>query len=137
MMNDVKRPVSVLFQRHADDGGITDEEAKVRGLTAADGFVTLRYAADGDAMKLFVTSCAGESGGPVGPAALFEGWLAFTAYVAGQCEESDPKHATFLKHILNLLQLDERLNLLSSEPVAEPAPAAPTLQPDEGPSSTG
>lgn len=138
-MNEPKRPLSMSWQNHADEEGITDAAALRKGLVAADGFVVLRYAADGEKMGISAQSVGGAGNVALEAGALFDGWVSFTAYVAKQAREAgDVRASNFLTQVLHLMQLDETLNPLSPpSQTSERAPAVPPSREGEGPGSTG
>lgn len=154
-MSDHKRPLVLKIDDVCDEGGNTDAEALAKGLLAGDGFLVLRYAATEETMHISASSLGGSldagAASPLGAGALFDGWLAFTAYAAARAkEEGDERKQKFLSYVLKLHGLDENLdliqnasgaNLVSLRTAAEnPAPSAPAAQlpqAGEGPASTG
>lgn len=118
-----------------DEGGISDEDANRLGRTAADALVIIRFLADADAgLAISLHSLNGKTHEPLSIEAQFTAWLSFTGYLARQAEgEGSKRRRAFLKHVLNLLSLDEKLDLIQS---TASSPETHCEQSDAAPSSS-
>lgn len=131
----LKRPLELRVRDMQDEGGISEEEAARHGRTAADALVIIRFLADaGAGLAVSLHSLNGKTHEPLSIEAQFTAWLSFTGYLARQAEGEDAKRRrAFLKHVLNLLSLDERLDIIQS---TASAPETRSEQSDAGPSSS-
>jgi len=132
----LKRPLELRVRDLQDAGGITEEDANRLGRTAADALVIIRFLADADAgLAISLHSLNGKTHEPLSIEAQFTAWLSFTGYLARQAEGEDAKRRrAFLKHVLNLLSLDEKLDLIQS---TASSPETRCEQSGEAPSSSG
>jgi len=124
-MSSQKRPLvlSLTLSDVCDEGGRTDAECGPTEI-AGDGFVVLRYAATEETMQVSASSLGGSldagAPSPLGAGALFDGWLAFTAYAAKAAEaEGDVRKQKFLTYVLKLHGLDENMDVIQTASGAE------------------
>ena len=131
----LKRPLELRVRDLQDEGGISEEDAARLGRTSADALVIIRFLADPDAgMALSLHSLNGKTHEPLSLEAQFTAWLSFTGYLARQAEGEDAhRRRVFLKHVLTLLQLDEKLDIIQTSASAQESRCE---QSDEAPSSS-
>lgn len=117
-----------------DEGGISEEDASRLGRTAADALVIIRFLTDpGQGLSVALHSLNGTTHEALSIEAQFAAWISFTGYLAREATGDDNKNRrVFLKHVLNLLQLDEKLQVIQATASAQESHCA---QSDVAPSS--
>jgi hypothetical protein len=129
-----QRPLELRVRDMSDEGGISEADAARYGRVAADALVIVRFLTDPDrGISVSLHSLNGKTLEGLSVEAQFTAWLSYTAYLARQATApDDARRRTFLLHVLHLLQLDEKLNLIQA---AEPDPESHCARSDEAPAT--
>jgi hypothetical protein len=111
-----KRPLELRVRDMQDEGGISEADAARLGRVAADALVIIRFMADVDkGLSVSLHSLHGATHECLSTEAQFTAWLSYTAYLARTATgPDDERRKVFLTHVLRLLQLDEKLNLIQA-----------------------
>lgn len=120
-----------------DEGGISEEDAVRLGRVAADALVIIRFLADENrGLAVSLHSLNGKTHEALSIEAQFTAWLAFTGYLAREATGEDhQKRRHFLRHVLGILALDERLGVI--QPASSEDPESRYSQSDAPASTSG